>query len=168
MAVSNPSVGAAAMQQPSPDIQQVIALLGSLMPLLVRFQSQAMAPTLGPTAAPTLGPSLHPSLGSFVAPDPAVDQQAAVNLISDITADSLRTLSSYLEAHAARNAGLEQCVPVVTQAAHSFAARDFAQAFNLIFQAYRIITMIRAADPQLPPVRESGPSGASTSTTSVH
>jgi hypothetical protein len=164
MAVSNPSVGAAAMQQPSPDIQQVIALLGSLMPLLVRFQSQAW----GPTAAPTLGPSLHPSLGSFVAPDPAVDQQAAVNLISDITADSLRTLSSYLEAHAARNAGLEQCVPVVTQAAHSFAARDFAQAFNLIFQAYRIITMIRAADPQLPPVRESGPSGASTSTTSVH
>jgi hypothetical protein len=164
MAVSNPSAGAAAMQQPSPDIQQVIALLGSLMPLLVRFQSQAW----GPSLAPALGPALHPNLGSFVAPDPALDQQAAVNLISDITAESLRTLSSYLEANAARNAGLEQCVPIVTQAAHSFAARDFAQAFNLIFQAYRIITMIRAADPQLPPVRESGPSGASTSTTSVH
>jgi hypothetical protein len=164
MAVSNPSAGAAAMQQPSPDIQQVIALLGSLMPLLMRFQSQAW----GPSSAPTLGPTLHPSLGSFVAPDPALDQQAAVNLISDITAESLRTLSSYLEAHAARNAGLEQCIPIVTHAAHSFAARDFAHAFNLIFQAYRIITMIRAADPQLPPVRESGPSAASTSTTSVH
>jgi hypothetical protein len=156
MAVSNPSAGTAAMQQPTPDIAQVIALLGSLMPLLMRFQSQA------------LGQAFQPGLGGFVVPDPALDQQAAVNLVSDITADSLRTLSSYLEAHAGRNAGLEQCIPIVTQAAHSFAARDYAQAFNLIWQAYRVITMIRAADPQLPPLRTAGPSAASTSTTSVH
>jgi hypothetical protein len=162
MAVSNPSAGAAAMQQPSPEIQQVIALLGSLMPLLMRFQSQAF----GPMFHPGLGG--QPGLGGSLAPDPALDQQAAVNLISDITADSLRTLSSYLETHAARNAGLEQCVPIVTQAAHSFAARDFAQAFNLIWQAYRMITMIRATDPQLPPLQATGASAPSGSATSVH
>jgi hypothetical protein len=155
MAVSNSSAGAT-QQPPSPDIQQVIALLGNLMPLLMRFQSQA------------LGQAFQPSLGGFAAPDPALDQQAAVSLVSDITADSLRALSSYLEAHAGRNAGLEQCIPIVTQAAHSFAARDYAQAFNLIWQAYRVITMIRAADPQLPPLRTAGPSAASSSATSVH
>jgi hypothetical protein len=88
-------------------------------------------------------------------PNPALDHQAAVSLVGDITADSLRNLSAYLEANAGRHAGLENCVPIVTQAARSFAARDYAQAFNLIWLAYRVIATIRAADPQIPPVRDS-------------
>ena len=152
MSVSNPH--AAAAPQP-PDIQQLVALLGSLMPLLQRFQSQF------------LEQPLQAGLGNVAVPDPALDHQAAVNLVGDITADSLRTLSAYLEANAGQHPGLDQCVPVVTQAAHRFAAHDYAQAFDLIWLAYRVITTIRAADPRIPPLRP-GVRAPSDQTASIH
>ena len=162
-ASSNPSAAAASQRQ-SPDIQQLVGLLGSLMPLLLRFQSQGLQPQgfqpqdFQPQdfQPQTLEPPFQVGPGNFMVPNPALDHQAAVNLVADITADSLRTLSTYLEAHAARHAGLESCVPIVTQAAHRFAARDYAQAFDLIWLAYRAIETIRAADPQVPPVRAGG------------
>jgi hypothetical protein len=124
------------------------------MPLLLRFQSQGF-PSQG-FQAQIVEPPFQVGPGNFMAPNPALDHQAAVNLVGDITADSLRTLSTYLEAHAARHAGLESCVPIVTQAAHRFAARDYARAFDLIWLAYRAIETIRAADPQIPPLRPGG------------
>ena len=140
MSISNPST-ATASQPLSPDIQQLVGLLGSLMPLLLRFQSQ------------TLEQPFQAVPGNFVVPNPALDRQAAENLIGDMIAESLRTLSVYLETNAGLHAGLEGCVPIVTQAAHRFAARDYAQAFNLIWQAYRAIETIRTADPRIPPPR---------------
>jgi hypothetical protein len=179
MSVFNPASPTAAASQPPPDIQQLVALLGSLMPLLLRFQSQALGQPLpaglgniglgniglGNIGFGNIGPGtggvgnvgIGNILGNVALPDPALDHQAAVNLIGDITADALRNLSAYLEAHAGRHAGLAQCIPIVTQAAQAFAARDYAQAFNLIWQAYRVIAMIRATDPQLPPLRTGGP-----------
>jgi hypothetical protein len=146
---SNPSAAAASQRQ-SPDIQQLVGLLDSLMPLLLRFQSQGFqSQILEPPFQ--VGPGNFVDPGNVMVPNPALDHQAAVNLVGDITADSLRTLSTYLEAHAARHAGLESCVPIVTQAAHRFAVRDYAQAFDLIWLAYRAIEAIRAADPQIPP-----------------
>src|SRR6266571_2831135 len=139
MSVSNPSA-ATASQQP-PDIQQLVGLLGSLMPLLLRFQSQI--PEQSFQAMP----------GSFAIPNPALDRQAAESLIGDMIAESLRTLSAYLEANAGPYASLQSCVPIVTQAAHRFAARDYTQAFNLIWLTYRAIETIRAADPRIPPPR---------------
>ena len=141
MSVSSPSAATTSQPQ-SPDIQQLVGLLGSLMPLLLRFQSQGFAQPLE-----------HPFQGmpgNVVMPNPALDHQAAQNLIGDMIAESLRTLSAYLEANAALHAGLESCVPIVTQAAHRFAARDYAQAFNLIWLTYRAIETIRAADPRIP------------------
>jgi hypothetical protein len=91
-----------------------------------------------------------------VIPNPALDHQAAENLVGDITAGSLRTLSAYLEVNAGPHAGLESCVPIVTQAAHQFAARDYAETFNLIWLAYRSIETIRATDPQIPPLHGGG------------
>jgi len=143
-ASSNPSAAAASQRQ-SPDIQQLVGLLGNLMPLLLRFQSQVLEPEF-PIGS-----------GSGVVPDPALDHQAAVNLVANVTSDSLRTLSAYLEANAGQYAGLESIVPIVTQAAHRFAARDYAQAFDLIWLAYRAIETIRAADPRIPPLRASDP-----------
>ncbi len=142
-ASSNPSAAAASQRQ-SPDIQQLVGLLGNLMPLLLRFQSQVLEPEF-PVGS-----------GSGVVPDPALDHQAAVNLVANVTSDSLRTLSAYLEANAGRHAGLESCVPIVTQAAHRFAARDYAQAFDLIWMTYRAIETLRAADPRIPPLRAGG------------
>ena len=166
-ASSNPSAAAASQRQ-SPDIQQLVGLLGSLMPLLLRFQSQGF-PSQG-FQAQIVEPPFQVGPGNFMAPNPALDHQAAVNLVGDITADSLRNLSAYLEANAGRHAGLENCVPIVTQAARSFAARDYAQAFNLIWLAYRVIATIRAADPQIPPVRDSRPDSIfpSDPTSSIH
>jgi len=154
MFAPNPSAPAASQ---SSDVQQLVGLLGSLMPLLLRFQSQAFEqqPFRGSTA-------------NFVIPNPALDHQAAENLVTDIIAGSLRRLSGYLEANAGRHAGLENGVPIVTQAAHRFAARDYAEAFNLIWLAYRAIEAVRATDPQLPPLRAAEQVSADQTSSSVH
>jgi hypothetical protein len=154
MSVSNPSAAAAAGSQ-SPDVAQLVALLGSLMPLLLRLQSQVPSQPF------------QPDFGNVAFPDSTLDHQASVNLVGDITANSLRTLSAYLEANAGQHAGLNHCVPIVTQAAHRFAVRDHAEAFNLIWQAYRVITTIRAADPRIPPLQAGGPA-PSDQATSIH
>ena len=161
MSVSSPSAAAGSQPQ-SPDIQQLVGLLGSLMPLLLRFQSQ----TLEQPFQPVQGNFQGNLQGNFTIPNPALDRQAAESLIGDMIADSLRRLSAYLETNAGLNAGLEGCVPIVTQAARSFAARDYAQAFNLVWLAYRAIETIRAADPRIPPPRAASSDQASSDQTS--
>lgn len=165
MSVSNASA-ASASQPPSPDIQQLAGLLGSLMPLLQRFQSQAFQPQAFQSQgfqSQATEPPFWAIPGHFVAPNPAIDHQAAQNMIGDMIAESLRTLSTYLETNAALYGGLQGCVPIVTQAAHSFAARDYAQAFNLIWLAYRVIEAVRATDPRIPPPRTASPDQTSSS-----
>ncbi len=141
MSDSNPSSATASQPRPS-DIQQLVGLLGNLMPLLMRLQSQ------------TFEQPFQTMPGSLPIPNPVLDRQAAENMIGDMIAESLRALSAFLEANAAQHAGLENCVPIVTQAAHRYAARDYAQAFNLIWLTYRTIETIRAADPRLPLLRQ--------------
>jgi hypothetical protein len=141
MSDSNPSAATASQPRPS-DIQQLVGLLGNLMPLLMRLQSQAFEQPF------------QTMPGSLPIPNPVLDRQAAENMIGDMIAESLRALSAFLEANAAQHAGLENCVPIVTQAAHRFAARDYAQAFNLIWLTYRTMETIRAADPRLPLLRQ--------------
>lgn len=138
MPATNPS--AAGDRQPA-DIQQLIGLLGNLMPLLVRFQSQTLDQS-------SLGG------GSGIAQQ-ALEHQAAVNFVSDIAAISLRNLSTYLEANADGHSGLAGCVPVVAQAERSLGMRDYAHAFELLWQTYRMITFVRATDPQIPPLQMS-------------
>jgi hypothetical protein len=183
----------------SADTQTVIGLLGSLMPLLLQIQMQsgqqpfqrgpwqqgpfaiqpgfaqsAMGPFAGPLAAPGpdqagLSAPFGGPFGDLAGPNPLLDQQAAVSFVEDITAHSLRALSNYLETYADQYHGLQSCVPIVTQAARSFAARDYAQTFGLIWHAYRLITALRAANPQLPPPRAAGIAGTAFSTsTHVH
>src|SRR5437868_6113531 len=160
MAASNPSATTAS-QPPTPDIQQLVGLLGNLMPLLLRLQSQAFPQQAFPQGAfasqtfpsQAFEPSFQGEFGSFAIPNPALDRQAAENFIGDIITEQLRTLSAYLEANAGQYAGLQNSVPIVTQAAHRFAARDYAQAFNLIWLAYRAIEAARLADPKVPPPR---------------
>lgn len=161
----------------APDTQTVIGLLGSLMPLLlqIQLQSRDQSPMpIGPLPMGPLPPGPMPNgqpgsdqaglgypFGNIAPFNPMLDHQAAIHLVEDITADSLRTLSTFLEAYAPQHRGLESCVPIVTQAARCFAARNHAQTLALIWQAYRVITALRAANPQLPPLRQAGPAGAS-------
>ena len=95
-----------------------------------------------------------------------LDHHAAASLVQDITGDCLRALSTYLETHAERHAELQSCVGLVTEALNRFAASDFAQAFALIWQTYRTLAALRAANPELPPLRASGP--LSPPMTSIH
>ena len=175
MFVSDPSASAASQPQPS-DIQHLVGLLGSLMPLLLRFQPQAFQPQSFPfqgleqpfQGAPGNVVVPNPALANPVLANPVLDRQAAENFVGDIIAGSLRTLSGYLEANAGRHAGVENCVPIVTQAAHRFAARDYAEAFNLIWLAYRAIETIRATDPQLPPLRGSAQVPPDQTSSAIH
>jgi hypothetical protein len=162
----------------APDTQTVIGLLGSLMPLLLQIQLQSRDQMYQPSPMPIgplpMGPmspgpvpgqpgsdqaGLGYPLGNIAPFNPMLDHQAAIHLVEDITGDSLRTLSTFLEAYAPQHRGLESCIPIVTQAARCFAARNHAQTLALIWQAYRVITALRAADPQLPPLRHAGPAG---------
>ena len=163
MSVFNPSA-ATGPQPQSPDIQHLVGLLGSLMPLLLHFQSQVLKE---PYPEQPLQ-SAQSTPGNAAVPNPALDHLAAGNLAADITADSLRTLSTYLEGNAGRHPGLESCVPIVTQAAHRFAAQDYAQAFNLIWLSYRAIETIRADDPRIPPLRAGGRTPSDQTPSSIH
>jgi hypothetical protein len=144
MSPTNPaSAGASTPDRQQADVQQLIGLLGNLMPLLVRFQSQPFGQF--PAGMPT-GVGLGLS-------QPALEHQAAVTFVGDIVTLALQKLSAYLKTNATRYTSLESCAPIVTQAEQSLAARDYAQAFDLIWQAYRMIVFIRAADSQIPPLR---------------
>jgi len=108
-------------------------ILQDIMPVLARLQMRA-------PQMPQPGPSSHLS----------AETAAAVALVSDMGADSLRRLTAYLDAHAGKFEVLENCVPLVTTAAHALAAGDYARSYALIFDVYRAIAVFRAEDPTLP------------------
>jgi hypothetical protein len=162
MSAHNPETArTTSAQSPAPDTQTLIGLLGGLMPLLLQLQSQY--PGQGYFGQPGPVPSdFGMGPGNLMSPNPMLDHQAASEMIEDINANALRTLSTYLENYANQRAGLADAIPLVTQAARCFAMRDQAQTFTLIWQAYRAITVARAMDPQLPPPRVavSGPTSS--------
>jgi hypothetical protein len=166
MSAFNPET--ARTEQPAPDTQTIIGLLGGLMPLLLQLQSQN--PGQGYPGQPGAASMFDAGLGSgnLTPPNPLIDHQAAREMVEDINACALRTLSTYLENYASRHAGLGNCVPLVTQAARCFAMRDQAQSFALIWEAYRGITMARALDPQIPPLRMASPGATQASGSVLH
>jgi hypothetical protein len=163
MSAFNPETARTA--QPAPDTETIIGLLGGLMPLLLQLQSQY--PPQGYFGSPPGTMQSDPGFGygNLASPSPMLDHQAAREMVEDINVGALRTLSTYLETYANQHAGLANCIPLVTQAARCFAMRDQAQTFALIWQAYRGITVARAMDPQLPPLRMAA-SGAATASSS--
>jgi hypothetical protein len=137
---NNPTSGRSGAAGSPPDFQQLVGLLGDLMPLLLRFQSQV-------PEQPFQG-----GLGRSFLQEPTLDHQAAVSLAEDMIGGLLKKLSGYLDANAGQNSGLNNCTPILTQATQNLAAHNYAQALNLIWMVYRAITAIRAAAPKLPPL----------------
>jgi hypothetical protein len=162
MTFSESAAPSAETAQPSAqDAQKLIALLSSMMPLLLRMQSQGFPsqgfPSQGFQSQGFQSQGFEP-LSPFAPPgvvpeNPVLDRQAAANLAEDMTADLLRTLSAYLDNYAEQYPSLNPCIGLVTRAADCFAAHDYAQSFGLIWQSYRLITALRASNPQLPPPR---------------
>jgi len=162
----------AASQSTAPDTQTIIGMLGNLMPLLLQLQSQYPGQAYfgqgGQAGGGFAAPDFATGFGNLAPPNPMLDYQAAVEMIEDINANALRTLSAYLENYANQHAVLADCVPIVTQAVRFFAARDHAQTFNLIWQAHRAIAAARARDPQLPSPRIAGANFSSSSASVLH
>jgi hypothetical protein len=121
------------MDNPGEDSRMLAAVFQDIMPVLARIQMRS------PQAI------LPGSFGQMSA-----ESTAAVALVSDLGADSLRRLTAYLDVNAERFEGLENCAPLVAAAARALAARDYAQTFTLIFDIYRTIAMLRADDQKLP------------------
>jgi hypothetical protein len=164
MSAFNPETARTA--QPAPDTETIIGLLGGLMPLLLQLQSQ-YSPQSYPGPRGTMPSDLGFGYGNLASSNPMLDHQAARDMVEDINVCALRTLATYLETYANQHAGLANCIPLVTQAARCFAMRDQAQTFALIWQAYRGITIARAVDPQLPPLRMAASGATTTSSGSM-
>lgn len=130
------------------DTQSLIGLLESLVPHLLRLQSQTWAQNF---PLPPPDPALQTAL---------LDHQAAVIFTEDILTDALRNVSSYLEVNAERYPGLAPLVAITTQATEALAARDYAQSFALILQVYRAVTALRLIKRDLPPIRGQGSSSS--------
>ncbi|MFA5956398.1 hypothetical protein [Hyphomicrobium sp.] len=122
------------------DTQALIGLLENLVPLLMRFQTDAF----GHQGAAYIG-------GGSAA---QLEHQAAVAFTEDIILESLRNVSAYLQKNAGRYPGLDTYNGVVEQARRAFDARDYQSALALILQAYRAVAVIRSIRPELPPIRE--------------
>jgi hypothetical protein len=137
---SNPPSSRSTAAGSPPDYQQLAGLLGNLMPLLLRFQSQVLE-------QPFQG-----GVGQSFLQESTLDHQAAVSLAEDMIGGLVKRLSSYLDANAGQNINLNNCTLVLTQATQNLAARNYAQALNLIWMVYRAVTTIRAGDPKLPPL----------------
>jgi hypothetical protein len=120
------------MENPHEDLRELTAVLQDIMPVLDRIQNRSPQP------------------GAVLFGGASVETLAAVALVGDLGADSLRRLTGYLDAHAKDFPGLEHCAPVVAGAARALAARNYAQAFALLFDVYRTITMMRLEDNTLP------------------
>jgi len=114
------------------DLRVVAALLRDVLPVLTRIQSRSSQST----ASVQFG-QMSP------------EAVAAVALVSDLAADNLRRLTAYLDANAEKHEGLESCAPLVANAARALAARDYSQCFNLLFDVYRNIAILRMDDPKM-------------------
>jgi len=121
------------MPRQGEDLRMVAAVLQDIMPVLTRIQSRA--------------PQTMASDSFNQMPPETV---AAIAMVSDMGADSLRRLTAYLDAHAGKVEGLENCAGLAASAAHALAARDYEQCFTLIFDVYRTIALQRNDDPKTP------------------
>ncbi len=130
--MNNPGMNTPSMGNPGEDLRVLSAVLQDIMPTLARIQTRSPQAQQGAQAQMT--------------PESA----AAIALVSDLGADSLRRLTAFLDAYAGKHDGLENCIPLVAAAAHALAARDYEQSFTMIFESYRTIAQLRAHDPNLP------------------
>jgi hypothetical protein len=138
------------------DTQALIGLLENLVPLLLRFQTNAFG---------TEGQGTWRPVGAHAA---HLEQQAAIAFTEDIILDSLRNVSAYLQRNAGRYPGLDTYNGVVAQARQALEVHDYQSALALILEAYRAITVVRAIRPELPPIRERAQSEQNAAGKAVH
>jgi hypothetical protein len=99
------------------------------------------------TLEPPIG--LQPVLAPYEQ-RPEVEARAAAEFMQVASADLIRKLYHYLEVNSERYRQLGDLVPLVRRAAELYGMGDTTGAFSQAYQAYRGITILRAATPELP------------------
>jgi hypothetical protein len=107
----------------------------------------------GQLGSPWLVPPTNPvGLQGVLIPQQVLDPEAQALGAFLQTASScmIPKMSNYLGAHVGQFPQLSQCVPLVTRAADFYGQRDFGRALAQLFQAYRLVAMLRSQSPGLP------------------
>jgi hypothetical protein len=80
----------------------------------------------------------------------AVEREAAASFIHNAAASAAQQLFNYLEDHSEKHPPLAQLLPLMSETVEALRTRDDARAFDLTFQVYRAIALLRAAGTELP------------------
>jgi hypothetical protein len=78
------------------------------------------------------------------------ETQAISAFLQSASSCLIPKLSNYLGRNVGQFPQLTQCVPLATRAADFYGQRDFARAVAQVYQAYRLIALLRSQQPGLP------------------
>jgi len=87
-----------------------------------------------------------------LAPQHVLDPEAqATNaFLQSAAACLIPKLSNYAGRNVAAFPQLSQSIPLITRAAEFYGQRDFARALTQVYQAYRLVAILRTQQPALP------------------
>ena len=107
---------------------------------------------LGPAGAlPTGFPSPPVLQGVLLAQQVLDPETLATNAFLQSAASCLiPKLSNYVGTNTASFPQLSQSIPLITRAAEFYGQHDFARALAQVYQAYRLLAMLRMQQPGLP------------------
>jgi hypothetical protein len=128
---------------------QAVSTITSLLRLLQAQPQVSLGGAPSPQALPGVA---FPSPPIQAASD--FERQVADGFLRDIISAMMRKLLDYFEKNSAQNGELQECYPLVFQAVQAFRERDYPQALNLVYQAYRGIVVLRSRLPDLPSLNE--------------
>jgi hypothetical protein len=104
--------------------------------------------------APGFGPASIPSqslLQGVLAPQHVLDPEAQATsaFLQSAASCLIPKLSNYVGRHAVAFPQLSHSIPLITRAAEFYGQRDFTRALAQVYQAYRLVAMLRAQQPGL-------------------
>jgi hypothetical protein len=78
------------------------------------------------------------------------EAQATTAFLQSAASCLIPKLSNYVGRHAVTFPQLSQGIPLITRAAEFYGQRDYARALAQVYQAYRLVAMLRTQQPALP------------------
>jgi hypothetical protein len=144
------------------------AIDGQSVPWASLPHGVAATPTVGPMPGfPSVGPvggvtgfGVDPlaiifsqlALQGILIPQHVFDPETlALNaFLQGATTCLIPKLSNYVGGNVAQFPQLSQGVPLITRAAEFYGQRDFARSLAQVYQAYRLVAMLRSQQPSLP------------------
>jgi hypothetical protein len=94
----------------------------------------------------------QPALQGVLLPQQVLDPetQATSAFLQSAASCVIPKLSNYVGSNVGPFPQLSQTIPLITRAAEFYGQRDFARALAQVYQAYRLVAILRAQQPGLP------------------